>query len=134
MSGVFSFGRQFFGNVLRTGLINAGQIESLSTKIKKVGQLIHDIASQTFVLPINSDSAYIKYKPYKNPYGLPDAKTLDLFETQVPDNYQGQGIGRIVAKEVFEYCLKNDFKVKVTCDFLQDFVEKNPQYEKLLVD
>ncbi|CAG2053286.1 unnamed protein product [Timema podura] len=52
--------------------------------------------------------------------------TLDLQHTDVPEVFQGKGIGKILAKGAFEYVVAHKLKMKLSCDYLQSYYEKNP--------
>lgn len=83
--------------------------------------------------------------------------TLDLYHTEVPEVFRGQGIAALLAKVcfscfllqmshsqtnkcfvllqgAFEYVLKNNLKMKLSCDYLQKYYKNNstPELEKTL--
>lgn len=104
-------------------LIN-GQKRGLSVE---VGKLINDDVTNTFFLPVDSEMATVSYDKQNG--------VLNLNHTMVPDKYRGQGVGHIIAKEVFEYCADRKLKMILRCSFLQKYYEENPlpKYKDLIV-
>lgn len=92
-----------------------------------VGKLINDDVTNTFFLPVDSEMATVSYDKQNG--------ILMLNHTEVPDQYRGQGIGHILAKEVFEYCADRKLKMILKCSFLQKYYEENclPKYRDLVV-
>ncbi|RZF46384.1 hypothetical protein LSTR_LSTR007917 [Laodelphax striatellus] len=135
MSRVSGIARQYFRNIIvQSGLADASKFEPMSSEIKEIGYLINDHLTNTFMLPINNEFAAILYNKHEDGEGTTDEKTLVLSHTEVPEIYQGKGVGKLFAKEVFDYCAKNDLKLILTCEFLQECMKKNPQYQNLLAD
>ncbi|PNF18161.1 Protein NATD1, partial [Cryptotermes secundus] len=75
-----------------------------------------------------SDVAFIQYDKYNS--------ILDYYETQVPPAIRGKGIAKILAKAAFDYAVKNDLKMKVTCTYLQKYLEEHasPEYTSRIVE
>ncbi|KAK9880976.1 hypothetical protein WA026_014328 [Henosepilachna vigintioctopunctata] len=51
----------------------------------------------------------------------------DLQHTSIPEDYQGKGLGSIVAERVFHHLIDadKDVKIKLTCEYLQHYQNKN---------
>ena len=62
-------------------------------------------------------------------------KTLDLQHTGVPKSLEGRGIGKVLANEAFEYCHQNGFKMKLSCWYLEGYLQRHPveKYSKIVV-
>ncbi len=60
---------------------------------------------------------------------------VDLYSTVVPPSHGGQGIGKLLAKEAFEFFAKDGVKMRLTCSFLAHYLDKNPNpdYKKLVI-
>ena len=60
---------------------------------------------------------------------------VDLRETVVPPAFEGQGIGKVLAKAAFEHCANNNLKMKLTCWYLDRLLKQHPdeKYSKLIV-
>lgn len=88
----------------------------------------HDDMNQMFYIQLDTDVAFIQYDKYNS--------ILDYYETQVPPTYQEKGIAQLLAKAAFEYAVKNDLKMKVTCTYLQKYLEEHalPEYTSRIVE
>ncbi|XP_075241846.1 protein NATD1-like [Convolutriloba macropyga] len=55
---------------------------------------------------------------------------VDFYDTYVVENERGKGIGKLLAKAGMEYIVENELKVKLSCTYMQKFVddEKLPIY------
>ncbi|KAK7872001.1 hypothetical protein R5R35_004517 [Gryllus longicercus] len=102
---------------LRSG-VNLTFPSSSRLASSQMPELQRDNVNKRFYIELNLDKATIDYE-------LIDSNTLDLQHTNVPNSLQGKGVGKIIAKEVFEYCKTNGIKMKLTCEFLQKFYEDN---------
>lgn len=54
-------------------------------------------------------------------------QTYDLQHTEIPDEYQGKGLGSIFAEKILSHLIEQDktVKIKLSCEYLQHFCEKN---------
>ncbi len=57
---------------------------------------------------------------------------LHLTHTFVPKELGGRGIAGALVKDVFADIEKSSLKMKPACSYIVAYVEKHPQYEKLL--
>ncbi len=71
----------------------------------------------------------------KNCFFRESLGVLNLYETFVPPSHEGRGIGKILAREAFEYCRRNELKMRLSCWYLRGFLERHPveEYDKLVV-
>ena len=51
-----------------------------------------------------------------------------LFHTEVADEFEGQGIGSTLAREVIDDAIASPLDVRITCPFLTSWVERHPEY------
>lgn len=57
---------------------------------------------------------------------------IHLTATTVPKEMEGKGVGSVLAKNAFDYCIENKFKVKISCWFLDKYLEKHPDLKDKL--
>ena len=55
-----------------------------------------------------------------------------LFHTEVADEFEGQGIGSTLAREVIDDAIASPLDVRITCPFLTSWVERHPEHRGLL--
>lgn len=82
----------------------------------------HQVNKNRFAVKLGRDIAFLSYK--EDPPGV-----FDLEHTWVPTSLRGKGIAEILAKEAFDFIVKNNKKMILTCSYLQKFGEKNPKPE-----
>ncbi|XP_054162812.1 protein NATD1-like isoform X2 [Oppia nitens] len=82
----------------------------------------HNSQKNQFFVELGSDKAVLEYKEVKP--GL-----LDLYHTEVPNQLRGKGIAQMLAKEAFDYMVKNNIKMIVSCTYLQKYLKDNPNEE-----
>ena len=51
---------------------------------------------------------------------------LDLWHTEVPPEWRGQGLGGDLAKAAMDWIKENKCKARLSCTYLQKFVSENP--------
>ncbi|XP_045116174.1 protein NATD1-like [Portunus trituberculatus] len=84
-------------------------------------QVVHDEENMEFYIKLGQDKAYLQYDILD-----PKTKAVDLQHTVVPEVFRGQGIAKVLAKEVFEYFISKDQQMKLTCWYLQKYYKDNP--------
>ena len=53
---------------------------------------------------------------------------LNLLHTEVPNEYQGQGIGSDLARAALEYARGEKLEVIPTCPFVATYIRRHPEY------
>jgi len=61
-----------------------------------------------------------------------DGDIMVIFHTEVPGDLRGQGIGDKLVRGVLDEVRRRKLKVVPLCWFVQEFVERNPEYGDLL--
>ncbi|KAK6178551.1 hypothetical protein SNE40_013317 [Patella caerulea] len=89
--------------------------------------VVHIKESNEFAITIINDSggeekAMLQYEFIK-------PNIVDLYHTEVPPVFRGKGIAKILAKEAIEHFMKEDVKLKLSCTYLQKYVDDNPKPE-----
>ncbi|KDR09589.1 Protein GTLF3B [Zootermopsis nevadensis] len=88
----------------------------------------HDYVNHRFYIKLGNDVAFIQYDMFNN--------VLDYKETYVPPAFRRKGVAQVLAEAAFDHAVKNDLKVKVTCTYLQKYLENHPlsEYTSRIVD
>lgn len=88
-------------------------------------EIIHKERKNRIYLEKENYQARLKYKRKKD-------NVLEIHKTEVPPELRGQGIGNILMREVLNYALNNEYKVKPVCSFAQKYIEKHPEFASLV--
>jgi uncharacterized protein len=54
--------------------------------------------------------------------------TRVMFHTEVDDAFEGKGVGSTLAQAALDDAIGRGDPVRVTCSFLQSWIEKHPEY------
>jgi len=87
----------------------------------------HDASAKKFFIQLGNDEAKLEYAQ--------NGDILNMWHTEVPPALQGKGIAKVLAQGAFDYAVKNNQKMILTCSYLQKFYKDNPkdEYKKLVV-
>lgn len=88
----------------------------------------HDQTNQQFTEEVDNKLATLKYTLMDND------KTIDFYSTFVPSDLRGQGIAEDLAKAALSYAAANHLQVVASCSFVQRFIQRHAEYQKLLRD
>lgn len=83
-------------------------------------QVQHDECSQKYTMNCGQDKglhAFINYRKLGN-------GKIDMYHTEVPYELRGRGLGRLIAQGALELAARDNLRVTLTCEFLQDYVNK----------
>ncbi len=58
--------------------------------------------------------------------------TLDLFHTEVPDEFEGRGVGSQLVKDALEQIKADDLKINPSCPFVAAYIRRHPEYQDLV--
>jgi predicted GNAT family acetyltransferase len=58
---------------------------------------------------------------------------LELVHTEIDDAFEGQGLGKVLAREVLDEARREGLGVVPSCPFVRGFIERNPEYRDLVV-
>lgn len=80
-------------------------------------KIVNNAAKQQFVVTLQSAEATVSY----------DKKggEITFIHTNVPKEFQGRGVGKLLAQHVFTYANDNTLKVVCKCHFLAKYYEDN---------
>ena len=59
-------------------------------------------------------------------------KTIIIDHTYVPKELGGQGIGKLLLKELVDWARKEDIKIKPICSYAKAQMEKNEEYHDMI--
>ncbi len=65
-------------------------------------------------------------------YSKEDDGTLNLFHTEVPDEFEGKGVGSQLVKNALEQIKAADLKINPSCPFVANFIKRHPEYKNLV--
>lgn len=89
-------------------------------------ELIRNDALQQFEFNIKGYSPLIEFVQ------VPDGEVF-LTHTEVPMSLAGQGIGTLLVKETLEYIDENGLRLVPLCPFVASYIQKHPEWEKIVV-
>jgi predicted GNAT family acetyltransferase len=95
---------------------------------RATGPVRHDKKAKQFVLDLgNNQVARIDYKQI-------DKGRIELYHTEVPEELRGKGIGKALTKGALESASRENLRLKVTCEYLQDYLKRfaDDKYRKLV--
>jgi uncharacterized protein len=88
---------------------------------------IHDnTAEHRFELDVDDGVAFVAYR------ALPGGN-LYLLHTETPAALRGRGIATRLARGVLETIRARGKKIRVGCEFLAEFMRRNPEFNDLLI-
>jgi predicted GNAT family acetyltransferase len=88
-------------------------------------EIINNASMRRYELPIAGDAAAVAY------YSVEDGRVV-LRHTEVPSEYGGQGIGKRLARAVFEMLRTEGKRVIAKCTFMASYAARHPEYAMLL--
>jgi predicted GNAT family acetyltransferase len=88
-------------------------------------QVIHNEAERRFEVHLDGKIAHADY--LKGSGG----STLIFTHTEVPEEFEGQGIGSQLARSALNYAQENDLRVQPLCPFIRAYIERHPEYKSL---
>lgn len=65
-------------------------------------------------------------------YELSDDKIMIVPHTEVNTKYEGQGIAGAMTKELLEFAEASGYKVLPICPYTKTYIDRHPEYHKLL--
>ena len=88
----------------------------------KKSAIIQHPEKQTFTLTLNDDNvAFIKYQLKNGVYYL--------IHSEVPSPLRGQGIGRKLVQETYDFLKQNNLQAKAICTYIRKVVSRNPAWQ-----
>ncbi len=88
-------------------------------------EIILNEEKKRFELKVDAHTAVLYFERYEPLVWM-------LTHTLVPDPLKGKGLGSRLVKHVFEHCEKNNIRIIPECPFIQAYIKRHPEWEKLL--
>ena len=87
-------------------------------------QVTHDERHQRFVLEHEGTLSMLQYQPQGD-------EVLHLLRTWVAPEYRGRGFGALLVRAALDHARERGLKIRSSCWFVDEFVEKAPEYQDL---
>jgi len=86
----------------------------------------HDTKREVFdIVHKNGNKSYLDYEQL-------DDNMLDYKMTYVPEEYRNAGVAGSLVEHALEYARDNNYKVKPSCPFVQDYINRNKQFKDIV--
>lgn len=89
-------------------------------------EVIHDKEQQIFYIIYEDKESYVRYT-------RSGKETLNILRTYVPPEQRNNGMAAQLAKAALDYAKENNLKVIPTCSYIDYYIDRNKEYEELLV-
>ncbi|MBD1362301.1 N-acetyltransferase [Mucilaginibacter sp. ZT4R22] len=87
-------------------------------------ELINNEAIHNFELFVDGQRAFIDYKTKDN--------KIYLIHTEVPKELQGRGVAEAIVEKAFHYIEAHKLVLIPLCSYVQVFLRKHPEWDRLL--
>ena len=87
--------------------------------------IVNNEKEQQFQVMVGPDKAFLEYRLNNG--------VIFLMHTEVPDKLSGRGIASALATYAMEYARSHDLPVKVYCPFVAAWLQKHPEYHRLVI-
>ncbi|TVP43864.1 MAG: N-acetyltransferase [Gemmatimonadales bacterium] len=88
----------------------------------------HDTDGLRFVLTREGEQAVLNYRILEEPM------VMHLVRTWVPPQFRGRGYGARLVKAGLEHARSEGYRVTTSCWFVDEFLERRPEYQDLVAD
>jgi len=85
--------------------------------------VVHQPDEKQFVIELEDGTAMVEY--------LQNKKNIIFTHTEVPVQYEGQGIAKILAEYVLNYAKEQGYKVQPLCPYIKAYVIRHPEYQAI---
>ena len=86
--------------------------------------LLNNKTDHSFEMRVDGQRSFIDYK-------VKD-KVYLLVHTEVPENLQDKGIAAALVEKTFKYLEENNLKMSPYCAYIQAYLKKHPEWNKLV--
>lgn len=92
-----------------------------------VATVQHHAQDQEFTITQSAGSAELAYS-------LPAPGVIDFTHTYVEEVLRGKGLAEQLAKAALAYARRQRLRVRTSCRFMREYVQRHPEYGPLLDD
>lgn len=85
--------------------------------------IIHNTDEKRFEIHLDGKIAMVEYMQHSN--------NIIFTHTEVPPEFEGQGIGSKLAKHVLDYAREQGYRVQPLCPFIKAYVQRHPEYQDI---
>jgi predicted GNAT family acetyltransferase len=86
----------------------------------------HDESQRRFVLDRDGHVSYLIYR-------LLDERTVEFASTYTPPAVRGRGIAARIVRRALQWADEQGYRVVPSCWFVAEYVDRDPQWKRLLV-
>jgi hypothetical protein len=94
-----------------------------STQLK----ITNDFRRGLFHAPVDGGDAWLSYEIISH-------NLIELKKTFVPEDSRNEGVAAELAGKALDFARNEEYKVKPTCNFVQKYLDDNPNYEDLITE
>ncbi|XP_062549361.1 protein NATD1-like [Armigeres subalbatus] len=109
-------------HILRTRYVTRLVTSSFSSSALTVQ---HDPANSEFAIHLHGSKAFVSYTHDRQ------NNKISIDHTDVPEVFQGKGVGKKLVEAALQHAIKENLKVKIVCDFALKYYNDNlSRFEK----
>jgi uncharacterized protein len=86
-------------------------------------EVVNNEEKKRFEVVLGDDTALLQYQQAGN--------NIIYTHTEVPEAFEGRGIGTKLAHAAMEYAKEKGFKVQALCPFVGKYVHEHPEYQSI---
>lgn len=87
-------------------------------------QIEHHPERNRFEAPLDGKTAVLEYQRVGN--------SMIFTHTEVPEAFEGRGIGGALAQAGLEYVREHDLVAAPLCPFVRSYIRRHPEYQELV--
>jgi uncharacterized protein len=91
-----------------------------------VNGVLHDEQQRRFTLDRDGHVSYLLYR-------LLDERTVEFASTYTPPPVRGRGIAARIVRRALQWADEQGYRVVPSCWFVAEYVERDPQWKRLLL-
>jgi uncharacterized protein len=92
----------------------------MSLDVEKL-EIKHDHEEKRFEIQVGRHVAFVEY--------LQAGNNIVFTHTEVPVEWEGQGVGNKLAKYVLDYAVEKGYEIQPLCPFIAAYVRRHPEYK-----